>query len=426
MGDAFRYIDWNAEAEHIRLTQSEYNDKFQWFKEHGFLIDNIKGHGNRTRWLSWCRHPWSYCVEQDHQQINLYTTDDEYRFIVYYTSCDGSKNERDLGVSGASAYRLVNRMFYERHERSLQSAFGRCEKEFIFNDVNMALAPIIYTNNRDCDYILENIYKADVSSAYPYGCCFDLPDFHTKSMKRLSGIFPPTEEYPFAFYIKSGHMAIYGELDTYKDFRTHPLYGPRGKWHNEFYGDKDITILLKASRFNLDDIMMDLYDQKKNNRDIKTMMVAFIGYIRSPKSWQKKYMGHISACVYARHIKRMLYFYDQIVAAGNKVEMISTDSICWMGKAMPDITTKEKRIGNFVSEYENVRLLMLANGVYGIEENKKVVCFKHQGTAAEAINIKVEKLSDIKKLKAIGVSAFDKRTNKFVIIDPILGTMKPI
>lgn len=430
MSNPNMYIDWSAEAEKVRLTQAEYNERFDWFVKNGHLVDNIKGHGNRTRWLSWCAKVPAYCTEQDHNQINLYTMDEDYRLRIYYTNFDNSKNHREDGVSGSSAWYLVNKMFFERHGRSLQSGFGRMENKDNFgyelDTVNMALAPIIYTNSRRCDYILSNINKADVSSAYPYGCCFDLPDCHTKSIKRLAGVYPPTEEYPFAFYIKSGHMAIYKELDTYKDFRLHPLYCTRGKWNNELYGDKDITVLMKASKFNLDDIMMELYDRKADDPAIKTMMVAFIGYVRSTKSWQHHYMGHLSACVYARHIKRMLHFYDKIVEAGNEVEMISTDSICWQGRTMPEITTKEKRIGNFVSENEGARLLMLANGVYGLEEDGKIVCFKHQGTASEEITVKIEKLNDIKKLKGAGVTGFDKRRKKFVEIDPFLGVTKDI
>ena len=427
MNSSFFYIDWKDENQvmHIRLSHEKYNEKFQWYKENGHLVNNRHGEGNRTRMLSWME-PFSYCVEQDHQQVNLYATDDQFNFFLYFTSFDSTKNDRDLGVSGSRAFRLVDDMFRERHGISLQTGFGRCENEFIFDSINMALSPIIYTNERDCDYILSNIFKADVSSAYPYGLTFDLPDYHQKSMRKLAGIYPPTPEYPFAFYIKSGHMAIYGELDTYKDFRKHPLYSTRGKWKNELYGDKDITILMKASRFNLDDIMYELYDQKKENADIKTMMVAFIGYIRSTKSWQKHYMGHLSACVYARHIKRMLYFYDKIVKDHNTVEMISVDAICWRGHGMPSITTKIKELGNFVSEYENARLLMLANGVYGIEVNGEIVCFKHQGTASDKIDVKIEKLQDIKKMKTAGITAFDTSSQKFVVIDPILKTKRSI
>lgn len=425
MDNSMFYIDWHRDAAHVRLTQSEYNEKFQWYKENGVLVDNRKGMGQRTGKQFWYR-PWRYCVEQDHQQINLYTSDGDLNLTVYYTMNDNTKCERDLGVSGAAAFRLVDRMFKERHDKSLQVGFGRCEIDFKFSQVNDALAPIIYTNERECDYVQYNIFKADVSSAYPFGLCSDLPDYH--KYKELAGVYPPTPEYPFAFYIKSGHMAIYNELDTYKEFRTHPLYCTRGKWRNDLYGAKDVTILCKASRFNLDDIMMELYDKKADDPNIKTMMVAFIGYIRSTKSWQHHYMGHLSACVYARHIKRMLYFYDQIVADGNTIMMIPTDSICWQGHAMPQITVpkQEKRIGDFVSEYENVKLLMLANGVYGIEEKGEIVCFKHQGTSVDEIKVKINKLTDIKKLRNAGVNTFDPESKKFVLVDPIFHIKREV
>lgn len=415
------YVNWRdpQQVSHIRITQEQFNEKFQWFKENGNLIDNRPGMGNRTTIFSWYEKPWSYCIDHDHQIVNLYTTDDQYNFIMYYTMTDSSKCDRDLGVSGSAAFRMVDNLFRSEYGISLQAGFGRCERDFIFDTVNMALPPIIYTNDQDCDYILSNIYKADVSSAYPFGATFLLPDIHGPKIKKLSGVYEPTPEYPFAFYIRSGHMAIYNELNTYKDFRTHPLYCTRGKWNNDLYGDRDITILCKASKCRLNNVMEDLYDMKKDDPNIKTMMVAFIGYIRSTKSWQHHYMGHISACVYARHIKRMLEFYDRIIKENNTIEMIATDSICWRGHAMPEITTKEKKIGNFVSEYEDARLLMLANGVYGLEVNGQIVCFKHQGTAAEEINIEIKKLADIKKLKTSGIRAFDYKSNKFVIVDPI-------
>ena len=90
------------------------------------------------------------------------------------------------------------------------------------------------------------------------------------------------------------------------------------------------------------------------------------------------------------------------------------------------MTTKEKRLGNFVSEYENAKLLMLANGVYGIEVDGKIVCFKHQGTSKDELKVKVEKLTDIKKLKGVGLRAFDMKSKKFIEVDPILHTKHDI
>ena len=422
----FWYINWRdpSQVEHIQLSQSEYNEKFQWYKDHGYLIDNRKGMGNRTVRSVWYHHPFSYCHDREPHIAKLYTTDGDYNFTVYYTYFDSSKQHRDLGVSGGAAFRLVNGRFFAETGKSLQAAFGRCEREFIFDQVNTALSPIVYANENEFDYVQSNIYKADVSSAYPYGLCFDLPDIHKGSVRKIAGVIPPNEEYPFAFYVNSGHLAIYKELDTYKEFRTHPLYSSRGKFRNEFYGDKDVTILCKRSKYSLKNVMMDLYDQKGEDPNIKTMMVAFIGYIRSTQSWQHHYMGHLSACVYARHIKRMLKFYDAIVKDGNIVEMIPTDAICWKGHAMPGITTKEKKIGNFVLEFENAKLLMLANGVYGIEVNKEIVCFKHQGTSSDELNVEIKKLTDILKLRSMGINAFDKRSGKFVVVDPILGSIK--
>lgn len=414
----FFYIKWDR-AKHVLLSQEEYNAKFRWLCDHGVLVDNRKGKGNRVRRLSWLS-PWSYCVEQTGQQVNLYVRDNKRNFIVYYTNNDSSKNNRAQGVSGGRAFDLVSQMFFERHDCSLKRAFGICKDDFRFDMVNQALSPIIYTNERECGFIQTNIYKADFASAYPFGLSGDLPDYHKGTHRELRGIYKPTEEYPFAFYLNSGHMAIYGELDTYRDFRTHPFYQTRGKFRNDLYNESETTILMKASRYNLDDIMLELYNQKAKNKDVKTLMVAFIGYIRSTKSWQHHYMGHISACAYARHLKRMLFCYDKLVEAKQKIMMAATDSFCWQGRDIPEITTREKTFGSFFLEHENARLLMLANGVYGIEKDGKIECFRHQGTAEEDIDFEISKLSDIKKLASRPLRAFDQESNKYVSITPVL------
>ena len=417
------YIDWRDpdRVEHIQLSQKQFNERFQFFRKHGSLVDARPGSNNRTRVLAWLA-PYSYAMEQIGHQVNLYTSDNSYprHYILYYTLLDSEKAERDLGVSGGAAFRLVDRLFQERNGVSLQVAFGRCENNFIFDQCNMALPPIIYINEDDCDYVQNNIFKADRSSAYPFEACGDLPDFHKTSMKRMKGIVNPTKEYPFAFYIKSGHLAIYEELNTYTDLRGHALYCTRGKWRDDLYGDKDETILVKRSRYKLDEVMQYMYGMKKDDPNMKTYMVAFIGYIRSTKSWQHHYMGHISAVVYARHLKEMLRLYDKVVSAKNVVEMIATDSICWKGRAMPEICQREKELGAFVLEYEDAKLLMLANGVYGLQEKDQLVVFKHQGTAAEEIDFPITKLSDIKKLKNAKVTLFDKKEGQFVEMDPVL------
>lgn len=95
---------------------------------------------------------------------------------------------------------------------------------------------------------------------------------------------------------------------------------------------------------------------------------------------------------------------------------------------MPQITVpkQEKTIGDFVSEYENVKLLMLANGVYGIEEKGEIVCFKHQGTSVDEIKVKINKLTDIKKLRNAGVNTFDPESKKFVLVDPIFHIKREV
>ena len=87
---------------------------------------------------------------------------------------------------------------------------------------------------------------------------------------------------------------------------------------------------------------------------------------------------------------------------------------------MPEICQREKELGAFVQEYEDAKLLMLANGVYGLQEKDQLVVFKHQGTAAEEIDFPITKLSDIKKLKNAKVTLFDKKEGQFVEVDPVL------
>ena len=56
----------------------------------------------------------------------------------------------------------------------------------------------------------------------------------------------------------------------------------------------EITVLMKASKYELTDILKDLYEKKSSgDEDMKTFLVAFFGYLRSTKSFQYNYMAHM-------------------------------------------------------------------------------------------------------------------------------------
>ena len=281
----------------------------------------------------------------------------------------------------------------------------------------MGIQQLISIETKKTHRILHGCYKADFSSAFPAAACGRLPDRHGYQMRL--GYVEPNEEYPFAFYLNSGHSAEYKGYDT-RTWSKRKWYANRGNFE-KVLPQKEITVLMKASKYELTDVLKDLYEKKSSgDENMKTFLVAFFGYLRSTKSFQNNYMAHISIVAYGRHVQMMMDYADKLEEDGNEILMFATDSIAWKGKKSSLTTEKsEKILGSFVNEYENADMVIVACGVYAIQEKGKLYLVKHQGTDKDIIQkANIKSLSDfisfyIEKGFLIEEDIYNRDTNKF-------------
>lgn len=413
-GDIHLY--WNENAiKKVRLTHDEWNAEIDKLKDYAELTTRVRGYKTCARY--WHNH--MVCYDESGATRTAYVYNNNMKdLLVISTSLDKDKNN-DEKLSGTDAYKLVDKMFKQKCGTSLATAFGTWKRgnleetikeegqdvnlyHYDLQQCNEALPAIIDFDEMYKGLIVKG-YKADFSSAYPYQLTLPLPT--TKGMLKEFGAVEPKEGY-IAYWVNSGHI-IGGGVDTRK-LAQHPLYKKYAKFKQV---ENEITYLLPISEYSLAAVMQEMYDKRKINEQMKDAMVSFIGMLRSRKHFQKAYMGHISALVYARHITAMCNAYDTIVAEGGKPIMYATDSIIWLGKPST-AAVQEKKLGVFHSEYEGARMCIKACGVYAIEDGGKLAVVKHQGQHASTI--KYNTLEDFQANNRILEEYYDKKTHKFV------------
>lgn len=403
----------------INLTSvDEWNARIDFFIRHGHRVTNSK-----SIWLDWLNND-SYNFDYYNGVCWLYATwHAGYEAVRYYFN---SNKSVQTSVTGTFARRTLEDMFKSRTGLSLRRAFGCVDNAGDF--AGYQYAPIIWTDDTALHKNLNKIYKADVCSAYAYEATKMLPDAHTAI--EVEGRPAPTEEYPFAFYIDTNQLAIYGEFDT-RDYTRHPLnttFNNFETWHrnNKQYDNRfhyipkmqHRTILMKASNFSLAPEYNTLHNGRAEHEENKSIMVSSIGNLSSPSLNinGNTPMRHITSVIYARHMVRMMRLYDRIKELKGCVVSIATDAIMWSCKYDLPIYETVKALGNFYLEYYNCRARIARQGIYALEKDKKIYLVKHQGFTEEAVKaIEIRKLQDIDKLEYAPRLKFNKETGRIEV-----------
>ena len=409
-------IKWSQTPVIALKNLDEWNDVVQWFSENGQRVTHSK-----SVWLDWLSDN-SYNYEYEQGTCRLYATFYKtYEAVRFYYST--TKDER-VSVSGRSARTTINDMFKERTGESLRCAFGVVDNIDTFG--GFQYAPIIWTDKGFLHKQLNKVYKADVCSAYAFEASKKMPDAHTAIT--VDGRVQPTEEYPFAYYLGTNQVAIYGELDTH-DYINHPLntaFNSYETWHrnNKSYTNRlhyvdapEKTILMKESKFTLAPEFQTLYNGRREHEEYKSIMVSAIGNLSSPKSTinGNTPMRHITSLIYARHMVRMMKLYDRITSLNGTVISIATDAIMWTCKYDLPVYETVKALGNFYLEYYNCRARIARQGIYALEKDGAIYLVKHQGYTVDAINdIKIRKLQDIDKLEYAPRYGFDSQSGRII------------
>ena len=285
--------------------------------------------------------------------------------------------------TGIAAYRMIQGKFNEFNNTktcALESIFsGRKYREQYIYTKACVPVQIQFMNPGYIGKIVEGVYKADVSSAFPTQIMRDLPTLH--DCKTVSGKVEPSEEYPFAFCTKSHH------IKTFDGYDSHELKS----WYYERYYECDdkvkdadeTTILCKkmSDKYHkaLAEAFKDCYNHRKDDDFNKFVMNASIGYFQRNNN---PALSFISAIVILRCNIDMLRRCEQLEKEGNTILFIATDSIAWKGKLSP-VAVDEKYLGSFTYEGKDIRFLGYSSKIYQWENNKGECTTKYSGVKKE-------------------------------------------
>lgn len=383
-----KYLKWSEISERVVINHEEFNRKVDFYRERGTLVT-----GSKTKLIDWCEE-LPYAIDYSSRTATIYCRGEDGNFYRFVSFLDVEKNEKQIEKKkgGTFAYNEINKSFRKENGKSLIAAFGRVSKSY----KELVPPPILWQNPEYLGEIVHMIRKADVSSAFPYAGTMTLPDSHAWAKRTCYGRVEPTEEYPFAFYIKSKHMAIYGEFDTH-DYKNYYVKDVR-PFYRDIPDDEEVTVLMKASKYSLKDIMERLYEGRKENADNKIIMNSFFGYLQSARLWKGDlFMAHITAVVITRTNDRMLKCTQEIYERGGMPMLVMTDSVAWRGNVY-DKTDKEKKLGAFYLEHENADMVYCRFGQYALYDpiNKEFLITKHQGLDENEAAVRMEGVKNLR------------------------------
>ena len=278
---------------------------------------------------------------------------------------------QDTLTAGRDGYNYFNEKFKKYYKISINKAFTSKEyKDDSFLIKKCVPTQLDYVNKFKLGKVIKHCSKSDVSSAYPYQLTKSLPTMIDS--KKVKGRVEPNEEYPFAFYINSHHLAIYNELNT-MDFRDDYFYSfvynqILQKWQPDdtIEPEDDITILCKKSEYSFKNICDEVYNERHTNKNAKLYMNATIGYFQrnnNPK------LAHLSAVVIARCANDMMKRANYLLETNKIPLLINTDAIIWLGEQDYNLCTTIKDIGNFCVEYTDANVILKSVKAYQIENN---------------------------------------------------------
>ena len=362
------YVYWKKEAQIKRVNFSQFNDK----------IDDLKILGGRQISYTTKRSLYEnnfFAIKTVGNNKCIYAFENGKYYIYYTNKIDDSKNTRNVAY-GQEGIRYLNNRLVEEHGLKLRKAFGYTEEEF------KRCIPKIFSFSNSARY--NKIYMAssvDFTSHWPASARGLLPN--SKGMLEYDGTVAPNEEYPFAFYLNSGHIAQYGVFDTHnwcKSAFTDALFRYSTKEekypHKPFLDPKeDKTVLMKASEYELGKYFEELYQLREKKNDAKMYANASIGFMHRQK-YDRYKLAHLSAVIIARATQKTL---DEINKIGEYFILHAVvDGFVYLGNAKLGID--EKIFGELHQEYQNCKFMMRGTNNYIVFNNEgKCINVKHSG-----------------------------------------------
>lgn len=373
-----KYVLFSREAKKKKITHDEYIA----------IIKELLNKGFKQIPVTTIRNMWeNNCFSVAHKNNTLtimVQENDEFKF--FHSNTDDNKNKVTSNPMPKIRNRFKNRTF-----KTLEQAFGRTEQYFkICVPQNLYYKSPLFGNR----VMINNVCKEDYSSHYPSCAVGLLPDANQSFI--IDRYEKPNEEYQFAFYPETGHIAVYNEFDTHNYIRMQEIYGaPEDKdrlFKTNYKGKETKTILMKASHYTLAELK-DIYNIKnttqkgtKEHDDSKMDLLKFVGQFEqnNPKHYKSTPFAHLAAVIKWRANVKMFNTIKKI--GPDNVIQIIVDGIIHRGNP---IGNDEHYLGNLVCEESNAKFIQRGINQYIVFGKETIKC--HAGLD---VNIESDNIND--------------------------------
>lgn len=363
---AIDYIYWKREATSKKCTFNEFNEIKDRLEKDGKKIEYST---KRENYDNLC---YSIVNSRKYNSKNIYLYENGKYYVFYTNKIDDNKNKRPEAI-GKFAIQTVNAKFLADNKITLKKAFGYVDEEF------KRCVPKIFSwsDPHSYDKIIVSS-SVDFSSHWPYNAQGKLPDAH--NMVKYEGTVKPTEEYPFAFYLKSGHVAEYNRFDSHDwvKLRLEAAMFRHTKHEDEFPQnqylppEEDITVLMKSSDYELGKYYEEFYNLRKTNKNAKLYANASLGYMHT-KSYKNFRLSHIVAIVLGRAQAKTIEAMEKI--GEQYVIHAVVDGFVYRGSYQ--IGEDEKYFGNLHQEWVGKPIKIHKTNCYIVMDNDKCIKVKH-------------------------------------------------
>lgn len=375
-----------SNAQGYVFCQNEYNKK-----SYPERITMLSGVTNEKKWHT---QKVNWTVEEKNGEYCAFLRTPAGLFKIYtpqYKRAETIGGYRGLKMLSANTKKLTGKTFYQIVGRLDGVKNPDAMHFFKFCQYRQ----LIFCDTASTYKILPNFYKIDRSSAYPSEG-YTFPNFKTLEFFENEKDFQKSKK-KFAFFEKSGRVVEKGVFDS-REVLENKWYGGIYPEEKEKHANPDGRIWAFDETENIGEVWQMLFDARKFNDEIKSGMVSCIGFMQSEKYAKKTYLGHCSAVIYLRHIKKMLKKIEEIERAGGKIVIIATDAVGWIGGDLKKIkcNTGEKKMGTFQLEIKKAIACIKCNGVYAWQDEQKKITVKHQGVKGPVM---IANILDVLKLE---------------------------
>ena len=324
-------------------------------------------------------------IEKDEEGTDSYACTVEFHRYIWLKNKVIPVNDSvvDDEETGMNAYQRIEDKFNEfNHTKTLalESIFSGRKYRPLYSLIKLCIpVQIQFMNIGYKGQILEGVYKADVSSAFPTQIMRDLPTLHGSIL--VPGRVEPSEDYPFAFYPNSHHIKTFDGYDSHE--MNCFYYREYYKCDDSIKDEDEVTILCPKMSDKYHDALAkafeDCYNHRKDDSFNKFVMNAAIGYAQRNSN---PALSFISAIVILRCNIDMIRRCYQLEDEGNTVLFIATDSIAWKGRPS-SIAIDEKYLGSFTYEGKNIKFLGYSSKAYQWLTNDGKCVTKYSGMKKE-------------------------------------------